>query len=479
MKPRLTLSKKIFLLAVANFAFVGLVFVAFVLLQFRQDLQSTLFTPARDRMGSISRELTQEIQDHDASDVDQIVQRYSSELGLDLYLFRNDGRQLAGPPVSLPREIQDELLRSPPGIPRGAPTVGGRGEKRPPPPPGGLAVFLMSAKGDVPYWIGARMPVRSRGEAEDQRATLFVGFSSLWNNPFLSQMWTWFGIIGVAALFSVLFWLPLVRGLTRSIDQMMRATATIADGNFDVQVSSKRSDELGLLAGSITRMASRLETFVKGQKRFLGDVAHELRSPLGRMRIASEILERRDEGNAARYVTDIKEDVELMSDLTDQLLAFAKAELRPDTVSLVPTRVADVVQRVVQVEAAEANVRVDVSPELHAMAEPEYLFRSLSNLVRNSLRYAAGDGPIEITAKANDKDVLITVADSGPGVPEEALEKIFEPFYRLDTSRHRKTGGTGLGLAIVRTCMEACQGSIECRNRQPSGLMVTLRLARA
>jgi two-component system sensor histidine kinase CpxA len=479
MKPRLTLSKKIFLLAVANFAFVGLVFVAFVLLQFRQDLQSTLFTPARDRMGSISRELTQEIQDHDASDVDQIVQRYSSELGLDLYLFRNDGRQLAGPPVSLPREIQDELLRSPPGIPRGAPTVGGRGEKRPPPPPGGLAVFLMSAKGDVPYWIGARMPVRSRGEAEDQRATLFVGFSSLWNNPFLSQMWTWFGIIGVAALFSVLFWLPLVRGLTRSIDQMMRATATIADGNFDVQVSSKRSDELGLLAGSITRMASRLETFVKGQKRFLGDVAHELRSPLGRMRIASEILERRDEGNAARYVTDIKEDVELMSDLTDQLLAFAKAELRPETVSLVPTKVADVVQRVVQVEAAEANVRVDVSPELHAMAEPEYLFRSISNLVRNSLRYAAGDGPIEITAKANDKDVLITVADSGPGVPEEALEKIFEPFYRLDTSRHRKTGGTGLGLAIVRTCMEACQGSIECRNRQPSGLMVTLRLARA
>jgi two-component system sensor histidine kinase CpxA len=197
------------------------------------------------------------------------------------------------------------------------------------------------------------------------------------------------------------------------------------------------------------------------------------------MRVASEILARNANARTAGCVKDIEDDLELMSRLTDQLLALAKAELRPDAVTLVPTTVADVVRRVVQIEAGHADVRVHVSPELKALAEPEYLFRSLSNLVRNSLRYAADHGPIEITAHPSEGSVLITVADSGPGVPEDTLEKIFEPFFRIDTSRHRRTGGTGLGLAIVRTCIEACEGSIECRNRRPSGLAVTLRLARA
>ncbi len=477
MKPQLTLSKKIFLLAVGNFVFIVLVFAAFVLLQLRSDVQSTIFAPARDRMAGIARELTLDLAQNEPAARDEILQRYSSELGMNLYLFLNDAGQIAGKPVSLPAEVEDELHRRPPGVPRNG---GMAGPPPPPPGPGVVPVFFIWAKGNVPYWIGARMPVRTRGELADQRGTLFVGFSSLWNNPFFAQTWRWLAIVAAAALISILFWLPLVRGLTRSIDQMMQATATIADGNFDVKIgSTKRGDELGLLAHSITRMASRLEAFVKGQKRFLGDVAHELRSPLGRMRVASEILERRVDENGAGYLTDIQEDVELMSGLTDQLLAFAKAELRPDSISLVPIKVADVVQRVVQVEAGKADVRVDVNPEIQAMAEPEYLFRSVSNLVRNSLRYAASDGPIEISARAEDEKVLITVADSGPGVPEEALEKIFEPFFRLDTSRQRKTGGTGLGLAIVRTCIEACQGSIECRNRKPSGLVVTLRLARA
>jgi two-component system, OmpR family, sensor histidine kinase CpxA len=481
MKPRLTLMNKIILLAIGNFAFIGLMFAAFLFLQFRQDLQSTLLAPVRDRMGGIARELMLELQQYEPGDRDELLRRHSAELGMDLYLFLNDGPQIAGPPVSLPVEVADELLRRPP-IDRkpagGAPPFAAGGvSKGPPPPTGPVNVFFVWAKGDVPYWVGARMPVRS---AEgDERGTLMVGMSSLWTSPFFYETWTWLGIIVATALISVLFWLPLVRGLTRNIDQMMHATATIADGNFNVDLGRKRNDELGMLAASITRMASRLETFVKGQKRFLGDVAHELRSPLGRMRIASEILERKAEPPADRYVADMKEDVELMSQLTDQLLAFAKAELRPDSVSLVPTKVADVVQRAVQVEAGQADVRVDVNPELQALAEPEYLFRSVSNLVRNSLRYAAEDGPIEITARADDGNVLITVSDSGPGVPEESLEKIFEPFFRVDTSRHRKTGGTGLGLAIVRTCIEACHGSIECRNRKPTGLMITLRLARA
>jgi two-component system sensor histidine kinase CpxA len=121
---------------------------------------------------------------------------------------------------------------------------------------------------------------------------------------------------------------------------------------------------------------------------------------------------------------------------------------------------------------------VEVAPDLAALADETMLCRSVANVLRNSIRYAAEAGPILVSAKRSNGDVLITIADCGPGVPEDALSQIFEPFYRLDESRNRRTGGAGLGLAIVKTCIEACGGSVSCRNRPASGLETTLRLRR-
>jgi two-component system sensor histidine kinase CpxA len=113
------------------------------------------------------------------------------------------------------------------------------------------------------------------------------------------------------------------------------------------------------------------------------------------------------------------------------------------------------------------------------MADPELLVRALSNLLRNAIRYGAEAGPIEIHAERREDSVLITIADSGPGVPEAELEKIFDAFYRVDASRNRQTGGSGLGLAIVRTCVESCNGSVAAENRAPHGLAVQVRLGAA
>src|SRR5439155_1436663 len=162
-----------------------------------------------------------------------------------------------------------------------------------------------------------------------------------------------------------------------SIGEMLEATAKIGQGRFDVKSRVRRRDELGELSDSMNRMAAQLDSLVRGQKRFLADAAHELRSPLGRMQLALELLER-ERGDAGQA------------------------------------------------------------------------------------------GPIVIRADAANGDVRITFADSGPGVPEEALEKLFTPFYRTEESRNRLTGGAGLGLAIVKSCAEACQGTVECRNRRPS-----------
>jgi two-component system sensor histidine kinase CpxA len=117
-----------------------------------------------------------------------------------------------------------------------------------------------------------------------------------------------------------------------------------------------------------------------------------------------------------------------------------------------------------------------VPADLIVTANPDLLLRALANLLRNALQHAGSAGPITVRAASEGDEVVITVADSGPGVPEDELPKIFDAFYRLDTSRTRGTGGTGLGLAIVKTCVESCCGSVTASNRIPHGLEMVIRL---
>jgi len=140
----------------------------------------------------------------------------------------------------------------------------------------------------------------------------------------------------------------------------------------------------------------------------------------------------------------------------------------------------EVVRRVTGREAGETTqLAIDIPAGLKVLAEPELLARALSNVLRNAIRYAADAGPISLTARAENELVRISVADCGPGVPPESLSKLFDPFYRVDSSRTRQTGGAGLGLTIVRSCMEACGGRVTAHNRAGGGLEVSLYLPEA
>jgi len=169
-----------------------------------------------------------------------------------------------------------------------------------------------------------------------------------------------------------------------------------------------------------------------------------------------------------------------MSSLVNELLSFAKASLGRATIKLQPVVVREVVDKTISRENTDgAQIKVQVPEDLCVLAEPELLVRSLSNLLRNAIRYAGQAGPISVSARREEDTVLVTVADCGPGVPEAELAQIFDPFYRVDGSRDASTGGVGLGLAIVKTCIESCRGTVVCRNRQPSGLEVELKLLAA
>jgi two-component system sensor histidine kinase CpxA len=166
--------------------------------------------------------------------------------------------------------------------------------------------------------------------------------------------------------------------------------------------------------------------------------------------------------------------------LVNELLAYAKVGIKSAEIRLEPVNLSQLAARVIEREAAGATINLEVEQNIAVLAQAELLARALANVVRNAVRYASAAGPIKVTAERRGEEVRLLISDQGPGVPEEALGKLFDPFYRLEPDRARQTGGVGLGLAIVKTCIENCQGSVAAKRLKPSGfeIAITLRSAR-
>jgi len=322
-----------------------------------------------------------------------------------------------------------------------------------------------------------RIPVIDPATGDLIRGTLVMAAPSFLGTPLFFDFKPWLIALAAAIAVFLLCWVPFIRGLSRSISRLTANTGRIAQGDFENHLPENRRDEIGQLSVSINRMAGRLSGFVTGQKRFLGDIAHELSAPIARVQFALGILEQRASEDQQEAMEDLREEIGQMSGLVGELLSFSKAGLDAGSTALMPVDISNIAQQAAAREATgSAQIVVAIPVPITAIAEPNLLLRALSNLVRNAVRYASSDGPITISAAHDEGAVLITVADSGPGLPTEELDRVFTPFYRIDASRNRGTGGAGLGLAIVKSCVEASGGTVQCRNREPHGLAVEIRL---
>lgn len=468
MRIRFPLYAKILLWFFLNLIVVCAGFYIFFHTQVKLGLNSLMMGRAGDRIQAVSEVITAELNKFPGrASANEILKRFSSSYGVQFYLFQTDGGQIAGEPVELPRSVENVL-----GERRGPPSDAGS-RRRP------YAKFMERAGDPARYWVGVRVPVVGIERKRELPAVLLAVSDSMSGGGLFLDFKPWL-LIGLGTLmFSVVFWIPLVRSITRSISQMTRATAEIADGRFDVQVATRRGDELGRLGESINRMASRLSGFVIGQRRFLGDIAHELCSPIARIQVSLGILEQRADEKQKACVDDLREEVQQMSELVSELLAFSKAGLKQKEIALEPVALVDLVRRVVDREAAGVLVEIKVDETARALASPGLLERALGNVIRNAVRYAAHAGPITVASAGTPDHTMLIVSDSGPGLPADALDRVFDPFFRIESSRSRDSGGVGLGLAIVKTCVEACQGTVTARNRTPSGLEVVIRLPAA
>lgn len=495
-----SIGAKILLLAALNLLLLIAIGLAASGVRVPRSISQMVMQSAERRLQDAVRRIALDLERSSAGDASAVLQRYAGEFRTRFILVLNDGTRLAGADLALPADVVRALsgprspdgrgprdgFRPPPKAGGFPPPGSGRFRDGPPdrvgPPESGSGLrlpqtpaHLVTVDGDPAHWIVLRTPIRFAGQSDIVPGSLLV-VPYGWLGDSLLFPVQWIGWALLALVVTGVCWFPFLRGITTSLGRMERVTDQIAHGTFDARLSLSRTDELGRLSSSIESMATRLGALVSGQKRFLGDTAHELRSPLGRMQVALEILRNRVNDAERRYVDDLKEDVDALTALTDELLQYAKAELTERGSARQSVALRPIVDRVVAREGTGATITVDVPGDLVVRGDAQLLERAIANVVRNAVKYAGTAGPIVIDAESGDGTVTFKVADSGPGVAPESIGRIFEPFFREDRARNRRTGGVGLGLAIVRSAIEACGGTVGCANLSPNGLQVTILL---
>lgn len=476
-RARFPLYLKILALFLLNIALLATAMLLLLPAQFGLGLDSMLNGKPGDKIKRILNLVSETLRDTDRGDWDAELEKFSEAYGVTFALFRSNGIQVGGLKQGLPDEVLAELAKH-------APEREDSERDQPPPRPPRQAkpnpLFLIKSGG---YWLAARIQIQDPpppGGIWMRPPNILIAHSArLGGNDLLPDprplIAACFGVV----LLCGLFWVPFVRGVTRSLRQIRDATQSVAAGQFDTHVSDSRSDEIGQLGQSINRMTERLQGFVDGQQRFLGDIAHELCSPIARMQMAIGVLEQRATDEQKPRVEDVREELQHMADMVNELLSFSKASLKPDSANMVIVVLAPLLHEVAEREigSRDADIGLEHSDGLAVMADRELLSRALGNLLRNAMRYAGDFEAISFDASQDGKGKInITVRDFGPGVPEADLPHLLDPFYRPDKARTRERGGTGLGLAIVRSCIEACGGSVSYRNADP-GFEVTICLA--
>ena len=277
--------------------------------------------------------------------------------------------------------------------------------------------------------------------------------------------------------------------LTTPLLKLRKTTNELAEGDLGARVATKlarRRDEIGQLGRDFNLMAERLESMVRAQQRLLGDISHELRSPLARLGVALGLARQRSGKEASGALDRIERESDNLNEMISQLLALTRLESGTDGRRKSTVDLASLVREVVDdadFEARSANkaVHVVAADNCSINGIEELLRSAVENVVRNAVRYTPEGTAVEVGLRrqngTGDHFAVISVRDRGTGVAEEALEKIFRPFYRTEDARDRQSGGgTGLGLAIAERAVRLHGGTVKASNAPDGGLAVEMRL---
>ncbi len=268
-----------------------------------------------------------------------------------------------------------------------------------------------------------------------------------------------------AALLVGVLWLALGQ-IIGPLQRLATSAARLGRGEEIAPLTPSGPEELRALTTAFNDMQARIHRFMAERTHLLAALGHDLRSPLTALRVRAEMVD--DDETRTSMIATIGE----MQQMVDATLAFARgmASSEPaEEVELVPFLRATLRD----IAGAQRAVTLADIPDIRLRVRPATLRRALRNLIENALRYGNG---AHISAHTHGGRLLLTIDDTGPGIPSESIARVFEPFVRLENSRSRETGGTGLGLSIARTIILAHGGEIDLENRPEGGLRVRVTL---
>ena len=285
-------------------------------------------------------------------------------------------------------------------------------------------------------------------------------------------------IAGAVVLLSIL----LSRMLTRKIGALLTAIRRVREGSYEHRTQIPGRDEIAQIGQEFNSLTDRLQTTEAMRRRFVSDASHELKTPLAAIQLLTDSIlqtDHMDPETVRDFVADIGSEAERLTRITEDLLRLTRLDSglldQPEAVDVAP--VLEQVMRMMGLLAREKGVRLtDRAAEgCRVLATRDEIHQVIYNLTDNAVKYSGSSGVVRVELRREGGDVVLTVADNGPGIPEEDLPRVFERFYRVDKARSRAAGGTGLGLSIVQDTVARRGGTVSAANRPEGGAVFTVR----
>jgi two-component system sensor histidine kinase CpxA len=368
-----------------------------------------------------------------------------------------------------------------------------------------LQIYVLDPEGDdilgralpepVADIIKARHSFSEQGNGIELSPGIFVRFEGLNGFTVIGQE----GFLPARRLFLkqggrgllVAFWIVvaaavsfiLARFIVVPVRRLRLAEQQVAAGDLSVRVAhtvGKRTDDIARLARDFDVMTERVDALMQSQQRLMRDVSHELRSPLARLQALLSIARQKADAEHAEQIDRMESELERLDELIGQILVFSRLEIQ-DAIVRRPTDIVDLARNIVddasiEAQVAEKHIQMN-GPERCVIDLDSGLVQSaLENVLRNALRYTPPGMSVDVSILEDAHDIRVVVDDHGPGIPEDALESVFEPFYRVAAAEQSHSSGGGIGLAIAKRGIELHQGGITAENREGGGLRIEIVL---
>lgn len=273
----------------------------------------------------------------------------------------------------------------------------------------------------------------------------------------------------------ILFSLTYAIAFSRRLQKIMASMKIIQDGDYTHKLNMGGSDELTILGNEFNDLTSRLMTSEQKRRRFVSDASHELKTPLASIKLLTDsILQNNMDMDTVReFVEDIGNEAERLNRMTAKLLSLTRVDgeipTESEIIPMAPTvrRVARMLSAIAQESRIE--IRLELEEDSPVLILEDDLYQIVFNLIENGIKYNSPGGSLTVRLERDEDNAILRVSDTGMGIPEEALDHIFERFYRVDKARSRQSGGSGLGLAIVKVIVDRNRGDIQVTSEVGKG----------